>query len=171
MIKSKTDYSAKPLLLLIGFALVLMFQQLSMAATELQVKTITSQAIAGDSIVMKHRVSGDLQLEGELLVELYFVLSPEQLLTLDFVDSHQYQFIDEVEAVYSADQQGALTVKLSVMPLTAGKIYIKFLASTTDDQRIRSFSIPLQIKDKQGQVPEKQSRVKSRVNLPVKGAY
>lgn len=140
-------------------------------ADKIQVTAITSEANAGGRIAMKHSIVGDLQIHNTIMLELDFTLSAGQLLTLDFVDSELYQFNDDPAAVYNADERGRLIVQLNLAPLTAGKIYIKFLASTTDGERIRSFSIPLQVKDSNGLLLKINTVSKPRINLPVKDFY
>ena len=140
-------------------------------ADKIQVTAITSEANAGGRIAMKHSVVGDLQIHNAIMLELDFTLSAGQLLTLDFVDSEQYQFNDDPAAVYSADERGRLILQLNLSPLTAGKIYIKFLASTTDGERMRSFSIPLQVKNSNGLLLKIDTVSKPRINLPVKDFY
>ena len=165
-----------PLLVVLMVAVIYSQQNSSPAidiqpdAEALEVHTVTSHAIAGDRIAMKHSVSGELQIDTTIMLELEFALSPGQLLELDFVASEQYQFNSELAAVYSADERGKLKFQLYLTPLIAGKIYVKVLAATSDGERVRPFSIPLRVKDNNGLVPQKTTVPKSRVILPVKGS-
>jgi len=136
-----------------------------------RVTTLTSNAVAGSHMAMKYSAVGDLQVHSVVVLELDFAFSKGKLLNLDFVDNEQYQFIDTPAEVYSTDDHGNLVIQLKLMPLTSGKIYIKCLASTTDGKQVRSFSIPLRIKDSNGLIPEINTVSKSRINLPVKGSY
>ncbi|ARN75916.1 hypothetical protein BST96_18520 [Oceanicoccus sagamiensis] len=138
---------------------------------QLEIKTVTSLAIAGDRMPMKHRVDGEIAVDKPLQLLLQFSLSAGQMVALDFVDSEQFQINQTTNTVYSTDDQGRVTITLHLTPLVAGKIYIKFLASTTDGEQLRSFSIPLRVKDNEGLVPVTEYSPKPRVNLPVKGTY
>ena len=177
MLNKITTYTAVCLVsgitLIVVAAIFLYLQPVSSAdnATVVKVRTITSHVNAGGRMAMKHSVAGEMQIGSSVTIGLDFILSPGQLLELEFVDNEQYQFIQQPDVVYSTDDRGRLSVELRVTPLVAGKIYIKFLASTTDGQRVRSFSIPLKIKASDGLVPQTSGGPKSRINLPVKGSY
>ena len=177
MLNKLSAYSVVKVIPVIALGLAAIMYALEQPASpvlmtnDIQVTANTSETIAGDRIAMKHSVTGDVQVGGTLTLTLNFALSASQLLELEFVESEQYQFSDAPGAVYSADEQGRLMVQLLIRPVVAGKMYVKFLAGTTDGERIRSFSIPLRVKDSNGLMPSINSTSNSRVNLPVKAPH
>jgi hypothetical protein len=129
-------------------------------------EVVRSQAIAGDAMPMNYRLINDAAIGQPLELSIDFQFDQQQRLELIFNDSDRYSWLEELPAVYTSNAEGKVTVKISIVPNQAGKIYVKFLAATLDDKRVRAFSIPVLVKDETGIVPSRVKRVSDRISLP-----
>ncbi|MGK0499566.1 MAG: hypothetical protein ACJAYG_001208 [Oceanicoccus sp.] len=134
------------------------------ASTNLLVKR--SPLRANSQLVMSYSFFTPPQISQPLQLDLRFKLPPQQLLTLEYQISEKYQWLQQPPISKLSDQRGEVNVTLQLEPLSSGKVYIKFFASSLDEQYMQSFAIPLRVKNAAGVVPKIEKSKTKRINLP-----
>ncbi|MCR8924320.1 hypothetical protein NO559_16215 [Dasania sp. GY-MA-18] len=122
----------------------------------------------GAGIKLSFNSEDVVQVGSELRVVLLFKAMPNQRIDLQFSDSPDAHLLIAKEQSLITNQQGELTLDLVLIPLQAGKIYIKFFAHAERDGQLvpQVFSIPVYVGDEEGVVPYQQSTESQPVVMP-----
>ena len=155
----------RPLLALTGFFIVSCSDiNHDEVSTVLEIKQ--TRLHAGSDMQMDYRIDSQLKVNLPVVIALSFQLEPYQLMALEIQDSDRFQWLRILDAVYQADEAGVVSIEMNIMPLQAGKAYIKFIAATVDGTSVRSFAIPLAVYDDDNHLPVKAKKPLDRINLP-----
>lgn len=125
-----------------------------------------SEVQAGGAIAVKTRVLSDVVVNQPVTVELLFPGNPRRSLWLDITDSDDYRINGDYRRyIQGGAKGGTLSETVELVPLVAGKHYLRMFVSDSRGQNPRSVVVALPVKDATGSVPRPEKKVRSRIDF------
>lgn len=135
-----------------------------------------SPIFAGAQIRLRYEFVEPPQQGRSTRLTLIFQLPVQQPLLLSFSENNDIELFGDAQRLVEGSDSGIVSTEIQFTPHSAGKHYLKFVASSADtggadaanaDNRgMRAFVIPIAVADSRGVVPVLEKERRSRIDLP-----
>lgn len=131
----------------------------------LQREVRNSPPQVGGAITSRTRVLGETRVNRMVVVEVELLAEPYRELWLDILDNDSYVLRGKSRRVLETREDGAVVEYIELLPIRAGKHYLKMTVSETNGENPSAVVVALPVADARGKMPETPKENKSRIEF------